>query len=109
MECNAGMASMFKVITALQHDIIPKSIHFHTPNTLIDWNNIPIVVAKDNIAWKRENGKIRYAGVSGFGATGSNAHIIIGDVPKIRFLSKNKNCATIFLCCHCLLKVNRHY
>ncbi|HPN19794.1 MAG TPA: type I polyketide synthase, partial [Chitinophagales bacterium] len=85
MECNAGMASMFKVITALQHDIIPKSIHFHTPNTLIDWNNIPIVVAKDNIAWKRENGKIRYAGVSGFGATGSNAHIIIGDVPENPF------------------------
>ncbi|HMV14122.1 MAG TPA: type I polyketide synthase [Chitinophagales bacterium] len=82
MECNAGMASMFKVVLGLQHNIIPKSIHFHTPNTLIDWENIPIKVAKDNIEWKRENDKIRYAGVSGFGATGSNAHIIIGDAPK---------------------------
>ena len=81
MECNAGMASMFKVILGLQHNIIPKSIHFNTPNTLIDWENIPIVVAKNNIEWKRENGKVRYAGVSGFGATGSNAHIIIGDAP----------------------------
>lgn len=85
MECNAGMASMFKVVTALQHDTIPKSIHFHTPNTLIDWDNIPVVVAKDNIPWKRENEKVRYAGVSGFGATGSNAHVIIGDVPENPF------------------------
>lgn len=85
MECNAGMASMFKVVTALQHDIIPKSIHFHTPNTLIEWDKIPVVVAKENIPWKRENGKIRYAGVSGFGATGSNAHVIIGDAPENPF------------------------
>ena len=82
MECNAGMASMFKVITGLQHNIIPKSIHFHTPNTLIDWENIPIVVAKENIPWNRTMGKPRYAGVSGFGATGSNAHVIIGDAPE---------------------------
>lgn len=81
MECNAGMASMFKVVLGLQHDIIPKSIHFHTPNTLIDWDNIPIKVAKDNLPWKRKEGRSRYAGVSGFGATGSNAHLILGDAP----------------------------
>ncbi len=98
MECNAGMASMFKVVTALQHDIIPKSIHFHTPNTLIDWDNIPVVVAKDNIPWRRENGKMRYAGVSGFGATGSNAHVIIGDVPENPFpLQKEKLRNDIFV------------
>jgi acyl transferase domain-containing protein/NAD(P)-dependent dehydrogenase (short-subunit alcohol dehydrogenase family)/acyl carrier protein len=82
MECNAGMASMFKVVVGLQHNIIPKSIHFHTPNTLIDWENIPVKVAKENIVWEKEKDKARYAGVSGFGATGSNAHIIIGDAPE---------------------------
>lgn len=82
MECNAGMASMFKVIVGLQHNIIPKSIHFHTPNTLIDWENIPLIVAKDNIPWKRKSDQPRYAGISGFGATGSNAHVIIGDAPE---------------------------
>ncbi|MEZ5053944.1 MAG: type I polyketide synthase, partial [Chitinophagales bacterium] len=82
MECNAGMASMFKVILGLQHNIIPKSIHFYKPNTLIDWENIPLKVVNENQPWNRENGKIRYAGVSGFGATGSNAHVIIGDAPE---------------------------
>lgn len=85
MECNAGMASMFKVVLGLQHNIIPKSIHFHTPNTLIDWDNIPIRVAKDNMPWTRQGNKPRYAGVSGFGATGSNAHVILGDVPENPF------------------------
>ncbi|MFN8282534.1 MAG: type I polyketide synthase [Chitinophagales bacterium] len=82
MECNSGMASIFKVILALQNNIIPKVVHLKKPNTLIDWNNIPVVVAKDNIAWNKKSGKARYAGISGFGATGSNAHVILGDVPE---------------------------
>ncbi|MCB0508046.1 MAG: type I polyketide synthase [Bacteroidetes bacterium] len=82
MECNAGMASMFKVVLSLQNNTLPKSIHFHKPNTLIDWENIPLKVVSENIPWKKENGKTRYAGVSGFGATGSNAHVIIGDAPE---------------------------
>jgi acyl transferase domain-containing protein len=80
-EAAAGMAGMIKIVLALQHNLIPKSIHFKTPNELIDWNNIPVVYAKDHIEWK-PSAKKRYAGVSGFGVTGSNAHVIIGEAPE---------------------------
>lgn len=87
MECNAGMASIFKVVLALQHNLIPKSIHFNKPNTLIDWENIPLIVAKENMPWPQ---KTRWASISGFGVTGSNANIIIGDAPENPF-KKNKS------------------
>lgn len=89
MECNSGMANVFKVVLALQNDIIPKTIHFKKPNTLIDWENIPLIVAKDNLPWKKNNGQQRFAGTSSFGATGSNAHLIIGDAPENPY-PKNK-------------------
>lgn len=79
-EAAAGMAGMIKVVLALQHNLIPKSIHFNTPNELIDWDNIPIVYSKEHTEWKPSD-KIRYAGVSGFGVTGSNAHVILGEAP----------------------------
>ncbi len=82
MECNSGMASVFKIILALQHNTIPKVVHLKKPNTLIDWENIPIVLAKDNIPWNKKNNRPRYAGASSFGATGSNAHVIISDAPE---------------------------
>jgi acyl transferase domain-containing protein/NAD(P)-dependent dehydrogenase (short-subunit alcohol dehydrogenase family)/acyl carrier protein len=91
MECNSGMASIFKVILALQNNTIPKVVHLKKPNTLIDWNNIPVVVAKDNISWNKKNGKPRYAGISGFGATGSNAHIILSDVPENPYQLNKQN------------------
>ena len=98
MECNSGMASIFKVILALQNNTIPKVVHLKKPNTLIDWQNIPIVLAKENISWKKDDEKTRYAGVSGFGATGSNANIIIGDVPENPFqLNKQKLRNDIFV------------
>ena len=89
MECNSGMANVFKVVLALQHNTIPKVVHLKKPNTLIDWENIPIKLASENIPWTKQNNKPRYAGTSSFGATGSNAHIILTDAPE-NLIAPNK-------------------
>ena len=76
LESAAGMASMIKAVLSLQHDQIPQSIHVNHPNELINWNDIPIRVAREQTDFKKEN---RNIGISGFGITGTNGHIIIGD------------------------------
>ncbi|MCO5232262.1 MAG: type I polyketide synthase [Chitinophagales bacterium] len=76
----AGMAGMIKSVLAIQNQSIPKNLHFVTPNELIDWKNIPISVPTQNINWNPTN---QYIGVSGFGVTGTNAHVLIGESPKI--------------------------
>jgi acyl transferase domain-containing protein/acyl carrier protein/NADP-dependent 3-hydroxy acid dehydrogenase YdfG len=90
MECNSGMASVFKIILALKNNTIPKVIHLKKPNTLIDWENIPIALAKENIAWPKKENQPRFAGASSFGATGSNAHVIISDAPENKMAPDKK-------------------
>jgi acyl transferase domain-containing protein/acyl carrier protein len=79
LESAAGMASMIKAVLCLQHGKIPQSIHYREPNDLVDWDNIPIRVADKLTAFDHDG---RYIGISGFGITGTNGHIIMGEVPE---------------------------
>ncbi|NJL59495.1 MAG: type I polyketide synthase, partial [Desulfobacteraceae bacterium] len=81
LEGAAGIASIIKVILALQHERIPASLHFHTPSVHIPWNELPIEVCAKLTSWKRSE-KPRIAGVSSFGFSGTNAHVILQEAPK---------------------------
>ena len=78
-ESAAGVVGMMKAVLAVQNGIIPRNLHFHTPNELIDWEHLPVKVPTDNTPWDANR---QYIGVSGFGVTGTNAHVIIGPTPQ---------------------------
>jgi 3-oxoacyl-[acyl-carrier-protein] synthase II len=78
LEAAAGIASLIKVVLALQHEAIPPNLHFKTPNPNISWDELPIEVATQKIPWLRGE-KTRYAGVSAFGFSGTNAHVVLGE------------------------------
>jgi polyketide synthase 12/polyene macrolide polyketide synthase/epothilone polyketide synthase D len=75
-ESAAGMAGIIKVIMAMQHKIIPKQLHFNTINPNINLDSIPAIIATESIDWEPINNK-RIAGVSSFGMSGTNAHVIV--------------------------------
>ncbi|MET0647638.1 MAG: amino acid adenylation domain-containing protein [Pyrinomonadaceae bacterium] len=79
-ESAAGVAGVIKVILALRHDEIPAHLHFNNPSPLIPWADIPIEVTKETTPWP-PNGRRRLAGVSAFGASGVNAHLVIEEAP----------------------------
>ncbi|MEM7532862.1 MAG: beta-ketoacyl synthase N-terminal-like domain-containing protein, partial [Chloroflexota bacterium] len=81
-EAASGVAGLTKVVLAMQHGELPASLHFDKPNPHIDWANIPIQVLNKRTPWERpaESGE-RMAGVSSFGMTGTNAHIIVAEPP----------------------------
>ncbi|MCP5052907.1 MAG: acyltransferase domain-containing protein, partial [bacterium] len=85
LEGAAGAAGLIKTVLSLQRETIPPHLNMTTPNPLIDWDRIPVKVNTGLTPWKR-NAKPRRAGVSGFGFSGSNAHIILEEppVPKPR-------------------------
>ena len=80
LESAAGIAGLIKLVLALQHQQIPKQLHYQTPNPHIDWDNLPIKVVDTVKPWPRGE-KRRLAGVSAFGFSGTNAHIIIEESP----------------------------
>ena len=77
----AGVAGLIKLVLALQHGEIPPHLHFATPNPYIPWNDLPVKVATGVTPWPSV-AEGRFAGVSAFGFSGTNAHIIVGDAPR---------------------------
>ncbi|HIE02157.1 MAG TPA: hypothetical protein EYP59_18040 [Thiotrichaceae bacterium] len=77
----AGIASLIKVVLSLQHSHIPPNRHFDEPNPHIDWDNLPFVVPTQPIPWTSTE-KPRLAGVSSFGLSGTNVHVILEESPE---------------------------
>ncbi len=78
LEPVAGMAGLSKILLSLEHHRIPKNLHFNSPNPHIPWDAIPLRVVNESIAWKKDEG-LRVAGLSSFGFSGTNAHLIISE------------------------------
>lgn len=78
LEAASGMAGLIKIILSLEHNQIPPSIHLNNKNPNINWSHIEVVTKP--VAWKRGE-KVRRAGISSFGFTGTLAHAIIEEAP----------------------------
>ncbi|TVP47770.1 MAG: SDR family NAD(P)-dependent oxidoreductase [Gemmatimonadales bacterium] len=80
LEAAAGVAGLIKVVLALQHGRIPQHLHFETPTPRVAWDRTPLRVTGEAVDWPR--GKAgRVAGVSAFGFSGTNVHLIVEEAP----------------------------
>ena len=82
LESASGIAGLIKVVLALQHEQIPRHLHLNKPNSRIPWQDLPIVVPTATLPWKA-GGAPRIAGVSAFGYSGINAHVVIEEAPIV--------------------------
>ncbi|MDX2205397.1 MAG: SDR family NAD(P)-dependent oxidoreductase [Hyphomicrobiaceae bacterium] len=79
-EAASGVAGLLKVVQALRHEAIPPHRNFKTPNDRIPWGDLPIAVPTALTPWPRGE-RPRRAGVSAFGFSGTNAHVILEEAP----------------------------
>ncbi len=82
LEGAAGVASLMKVVLAMQHGELPGSLHFHRPNPLIPWNEFAVEVPTQITPWPAKNNR-RIAGISAFGFSGTNVHLIVESPPAV--------------------------
>ena len=76
LDCCAGLAGLVKSVLALKYKMIPPTLHFSKPNRSIDFINSPIYVNDKLTFWERSEYP-RRCGISGFGITGTNCHVIL--------------------------------
>ncbi|MCU1503876.1 MAG: polyketide synthase, partial [Ilumatobacteraceae bacterium] len=80
LEAAAGAAGLIKLVMALQHDEMPAHLHCEHPSPHIDWASMPIEVLREPHPWPRGD-RPRRAGISAFGFSGTNAHLIVEEAP----------------------------
>ncbi|MBT4499871.1 MAG: type I polyketide synthase, partial [Gemmatimonadetes bacterium] len=80
LEAAAGIAGLIKVILSLQHEEIPPHLHFDRPNPHIDWEALPVEIPTRGRPWPVGEGR-RFAGVSSFGFSGTNGHVVLEEAP----------------------------
>ena len=83
LEAAAGIAGLLKVVLMLEHGEIPPHLHLKEPSRHIAWKKYPFVIPTQLTNWESVNGK-RIAGVSSFGFSGSNAHVILEQAPETK-------------------------
>jgi acyl transferase domain-containing protein/aryl carrier-like protein len=82
-EAAAGIASLMKAILACHHREIPAHLHLSNPSPHIHWDSISIRVPRQTMPWPPE-AALPIAGVSSFGFSGTNAHVIVQAPPPLK-------------------------
>ncbi|MDT0125324.1 SDR family oxidoreductase [Paenibacillus sp. RRE4] len=79
----SGLAGVTKVVQALRHKNIPASINFDQPNPYIHFTDSPLYVNDKLMPWESD-GKPRRGGISSFGFSGTNCHIVLEEAPELQ-------------------------
>src|SRR4051812_10486644 len=82
LESAAGVAGLLKVVLSLQHERVPPHLNFSAMNPDIDWGDVPVEIPVSGREWK-SGARRRIAGVSSFGFSGTNAHVVLEEAPPV--------------------------
>ena len=82
LEPAAGVAGLMKVLLSMHRGVIPRHLHFNTPNPRVDWDSLPVQITSEATAWPEVTERPHRAGISSYGWSGTNVHVVVEAYPS---------------------------
>jgi acyl transferase domain-containing protein/surfactin synthase thioesterase subunit len=96
----AGIIGLLKATLALEHGVVPPTLHFERPNAQIRFAETPFLVAARATPWPDLGPSPRRAGVSSFGIGGTNCHVVLEEAPRVERRPEARGAVAIPLSAH---------